>query len=53
MRVMHVGNVRMSVPQPFVPMHMRVRFSRRIAGSMFVLVMMVVDMRMRVFHRLM
>jgi hypothetical protein len=52
MRVMHVGDMRMTMTQPLVAMQMRMRFARRIAGSMRVLMMLVMHMTMAVRHRL-
>jgi hypothetical protein len=52
MRVMHVRQMWMRVPQPLVPMDMRMRFARRIIGRMFMLMMFIVHMRVCMLHRL-
>ena len=52
MPMVQVGIVRMVVDQRLVPMAMRVRFSGGIASLVAVLVMLVVDVRMLVFQRL-
>lgn len=43
---MRIGEVRMVVDNRHVPMHMRVRFARRITGGVSVLVVCVVPVRM-------
>ena len=52
MRVMHVRQMRMLVPQPLVPMGMRMRFARRIIGRVFVLMVFIMHMRVCMLHRL-
>jgi hypothetical protein len=53
MPMMEIGDVRMLMLEPRVPVLMRVRLAGRIAGSMGVPVMLVVHMAMVVLHRLM
>ena len=50
---MDVGVVRVGMRQPCVLMAVGVRFARRIAGSVFVLVVLVVIVKVLVLHRLM
>ena len=52
-RVVHVGDMRMLVCEPFVAMPMRMRLAERIAWSMNVLMVLVVDMRMTMLEGLM
>jgi len=48
---MHIGHVRVRVPQAAVLMGMRVWFARRVVWGMCVLVMLVVYVRMSMRHR--
>ena len=50
--VMHVGRVRMPVSHRLVAMGLFIRFARRVAGTVTVLVVLVADMRMGVVHHL-
>ena len=50
---MDVGVVRVGMRQPCMLMAVGVRFARRIAGSVFVLVVLVVIVKVLVLHRLM
>ena len=50
--VVQVGVMRMSMNEAFVPMAMRVRLSCIPARLVFMLMMLVVDMRVAVLHRL-
>lgn len=52
-RVMHVGEMRMLVSQRGMPMPMRVRFPRRVVGTVVMLVVFVVTVGVFVIHRLM
>ena len=47
---MHVGRMRMGVPDPAMLMRMRVRLAGRIVGRVLVLMVRVVPMQMRVRH---
>jgi len=49
--VMHIGRVWMSVFQSVMPVSMRVRLSWRISGFMRMLVMLVMNVRVRMHHR--
>ena len=49
--VMHVRRVGMSMPDGSVFVSMRVRFVRRLPRMMFVLMVLVMDMRMRMHRR--
>ena len=51
MRVVHVGNVPVRVPQPRVPMPVRVRLAGGIARLVAMLMMRVVHVWMAVLHR--
>jgi hypothetical protein len=51
MLVMHVGHMRVRVSQCAMPVPVSVRFTRRIARFMHVLVMGIVHVRMRVIER--
>jgi hypothetical protein len=51
--VIDVGEVRMGVEQPLVLVPMSMRFAGRIVRRMFMLVMLVMSVKMRVFQRLM
>ena len=51
MPMMEVRVVRMPVHQAHVPMAMSVRFARRVAGAMRVLMMLVVTMPVFMLHR--
>ena len=51
MRVVHVGRVRMRVPQSAVLVEMRVRVAGWVQGAVRVLVMFVMNMRMRMGER--
>jgi len=51
MLVMHVGNVRVGMPRPAMPVHVRVRLSGRVVRAVLVLMMLVVHMRVLVRHR--
>ena len=50
--VIDVGVVRMGVDQPLVLVAMSMRFAGRVVGRMFVIVMLVMNVKMRVFQRL-
>jgi len=50
--VIDVGVVRMGVDQPLVLVAMSMRFTGRIVGRMFVLVMLVMNVKVVVFQRL-
>lgn len=50
--MVHVGNMRMGMHEPFVEMQVRMRFAWRIIKPMDVLVVRVVHMRMTVLKRL-
>ena len=51
-RVVHVGDVRVRVPLPLMSMPMRMRLSGWIGGSMIMLVVRIVNVRVGMFHRL-
>ena len=51
-RVVHVGDVRVRVPHPLMSMPMRMRLSGWIGGSMIMLVVRIVNVRVGMFHRL-
>ncbi len=51
--MMHVRYVPMSVPQPTMPVPMRVRFARRIFRCVDMLMMFIMSVRMRMIHWLM
>ena len=51
--VMHIGNVGMLVAHPLVTVQMRMRLSRRVFARMRVLVVRIMHVWMRMFHRLM
>ena len=46
MRVMHVREVRMLVPQPVMPMGMGMRLARRIIGRVLMLMVLIVSQRL-------
>lgn len=50
MRVVHVRHMRMGMSEPFVLVSMRVRLSRRIAGPVDMLVMVIMHMRMSMYR---
>ena len=50
--MMHIGDVRVLVLQPLVPVGMRVRLAGRVVGAVLVLMMFVVDVGVRMLHRL-
>ena len=50
MRVVHVRDVRMLVPEALVMVGVRVRLSRRVLRAMLMLVMGIMDMGMSVLH---
>ena len=52
MAVMHVGRMRLDMPDRSVRVHMGVRLARRISGKVRVLVVLVMHMGMRMRHRL-
>ena len=52
-QMMHVRGMRVFVSQALMLMAVRVWFARRITKNIRVLMMFVVDMRVRVFHGLM
>ena len=51
--VVHVGNVRMPMPHPRMPVRMHMRLAGRIIRQMLVLVMLVVHVSMCMLHWLM
>ena len=51
--MVHIGSVRMGVPQPFMAMPMRVGFSGWIVGAVGVLMVIVMAMNVSMFERLM
>ena len=52
MLMMHVRDVRVPVFQSLVPMGVRMGLTRRVAWRMFVLMVRVVNVRVRMLHRL-
>ena len=53
MGVVHIGKVLMFVPDGVVPVHVAVRFSRRVFRPMDVLMVLIMNMRVRVLHAFM
>jgi hypothetical protein len=53
MRVMHVREVRMLVPQPVMPMGMGMRLPRRIIGRVLMSMVLIMHVGVRMFHWLM
>ena len=52
MRVMHVGDMWVRMAQPFMPMHVGMRFAGRITECVLMLMMRVMDVAMLMLHRL-